>query len=177
MSDDTTEINVQDRASIWVPVEVYVMVPPGENPFEVGWELMQGQTIVKRVKFGSYSMPNIYSELVHVKLDDTFTFFMDMKNKQYGRGESNKHVVVVIEPNASPFHKCSLVCNHSLDFVVHFLVRYEIFAWLNGKWRYLGGDRNDRRGQVYEFPRKQKFSIWSLDFIISSLMFRTMWST
>ena len=89
MLDVTPEINVQDRASIWVPVEVYVRVPPGENPFEVGWELMQGQTIVKRVKFGSYSMPNMYYELVHVKLDDTFTFFMDMKNQQYGTGESD----------------------------------------------------------------------------------------
>jgi len=65
-----------------------MMVPPGEKPFEVGWEIIQGDTLVKRVPFGSYRIPNVFYELVHVESDSTFTFFMDIQNSNFGRGKS-----------------------------------------------------------------------------------------
>ena len=76
-----------DRTTEWIKLWIYVDIPRGEYPLEVGWRIVQGRTLVKRVPFGSYKKPNLHSIRLRVRADEEFTFIMNMQRSTYGKGE------------------------------------------------------------------------------------------
>lgn len=112
-----------DSDTKMISLGVYVEVPRGENPLEVGWELIQGNDVVKRVSYGSYERVDLYFEEMFVRPGREFTFYMDMQNSNNGKA------------------------------------RFEVNAWFNDDWHYLGGDKGERPGEVHSFPRTRTFLI------------------
>ena len=79
------------RTVEWIPVEVYIRIPPSENPFELGWKIVQGRTLVASVPFGSYGLTGMFQENIYVRADRGFSLLMDLQFSNYGKGKSKRY--------------------------------------------------------------------------------------
>jgi hypothetical protein len=90
--DEDSEIDIPQGESRPTRLGLYIMILD-DDPREVGWQVVEGDEVVKQAKFGTYSRPGVYLEKFDLESPTSFNLIIYLRSESVGNSkcDSNWH--------------------------------------------------------------------------------------